>query len=156
MASVLRGFFISKLALWLLACSSGQDMTPAAATAPDGERALASALPGNVMPDFPYQLTADVQLDAGMIKRRQVHLDLPGQNLAGAMRRLARQWRDAGLQGTGIHETDGRLTAELWLPGNNGARGLTAPSYGGVYVLMVGVQGGAADPPQLQITIHAP
>lgn len=156
MAVVLRALWIPMVAWLLLACSHGQEQAPASAPTSGAARVLEKPLPGNIMPGFPYHLTADIELDAGMIKRRRLLLDLPGQELASAMRHLLRQWQEAGLDGTGLHQADGRLTAELWLPGDNGARGLMAPSYGGVYVLMVGVSGAGAEPPQLQITIHSP
>ncbi|MCK9490079.1 MAG: hypothetical protein M0Q42_11950 [Xanthomonadales bacterium] len=145
------------LAIVLLACTGGHEAEPGTAAAPAaGARQLVTPLPGNVLPPFPYHLAADVELAAGMIRRRRIHLDVPGLELDSAVQQLAGQWRDAGLDGSDIQEGNGRITAELWLPGDNGARGLMAPSYGGLYVLLVGLIDDDSGQPQLQITVHSP
>lgn len=123
-------------------------------------RALATPLPGDVLPDFDYVLITDMSSRANFTMR-QVGIgarDLPAEE---AMQRLAAQLTAAGFTAGEVGEHRKARMLGLWKGGGE-ARGMVVVSEGGTYVNVIATDKDAAQQARdgfmslLMLTIYTP
>lgn len=101
-----------------------------------GSRALATPLPGGVLPDFPYNATVDMSSTAG-ITMRQIHLDLPEHGAQAAMDRIVAQFEAAGLDVGEQSQEKNTFVRSAWTPVDGGAKGIAVVDAGGSHVVLM-------------------